>query len=215
VDLYDNSLRLVAANLVWAFGLLLVASLITRTLAALPLAVLLVPLSVGLMAMATHLVRDRHVALSDFTDAIRGRFLRHLALGLGQLALGFVALVDLGVGLQSPGLIGPALTVSAIYALVALWVVGVAAWPILLDPLRADEPVLARLRLGALVTLAHPIRLGGLAALLAILLALSAVLIAALLTVAGALTVLISAHYVLPAADRLEGRATVEVEDPE
>jgi hypothetical protein len=41
------------------------------------------------------------------------------------------------------------------------------------------------------------------------------VLIAALLTVAGALTALIAAHYVLPAADRIEGRATLEVEDPE
>ncbi len=215
MDLYYNSVRLVAANLVWAFGLLLIAFLVTRTLAALPLAVLVVPLSTGLGGMATRLVRNRHIVLSDFTDAIRGQFLRHFCLGLAQLVLGFIAIVDLGIGLQSAGLIGLALTVSAIYALIGLWVVGVAAWPILLDPVRADEPVLARLRLGALLALAHPIRVGGLALLLAILLALSTVLIAALLSVAGALTSLIAAHYVLPAADRLEGRATLEVEDPD
>jgi hypothetical protein len=215
IDLYSNSMRLVAANLVWAFGLLLVAFLATRTLAALPLAVVVVALSIGLMRMAAHLVRNRHVVLSDFTDAVRPRFLPHFGLGLAQVVLGFIALIDLGIGLQTSGFIGPALTVSAIYALVALWVVGVAAWPILLDPVRADEPVLARLRLGALLTLAHPIRLGGLALLLAILLALSTVLIAALLTVAGTLTALIAAHYVLPAADRIEGRATLEVEDPD
>lgn len=215
VDLYHNSMRLVAANLAWAFGLLLVAFLVPRTLAALPLAVVVVPLSIGLMGMATHLVRNRHVSLSDFTDAVRSRFLAHFGLGLAQLVLGFIALIDLGIGLQTPGFVGPALTVSAIYALIALWVVGLAAWPILLDPVRADEPVLAKLRLGALLALAHPIRLGGLALLLAVLLGLSTVVIVVLLTVAGALTALLAAHYVLPAADRIEGRATLEVEAPD
>lgn len=213
LDLYYNSIRLVVANIAWAVGLVAVGFVATRSLPGLALLVLLIPLSAGLLSMATELVRNGHVVLSDFGDGMRRRFLPHLGVGIAQLLLVAVAVVDLLIGLQLAGLPGLVLVVVAIYSLAAIWTVAVATWPILLDPLRADDPVRANLRLGALLTLAHPVRLTLLAAIVGITLAVSAVLVAALVTIAGAFTALVAARYVLPAADRLEGRATREVDD--
>lgn len=60
-----------------------------------------------------------------------------------------------------------------------------------------------------------PVRLTGLAVLLGAFLAASTLFAALLLTVAMALAFLVAARYVLPAADRLEGRATVEPDPDE
>lgn len=213
LDLYYNSIRLVLANIAWAVGLVAVGFVATRSLPGLALLVLLIPLSAGLLSMATALVRNGHLVLSDFGDGMRRNFLPHLGVGLGQLLLVAVAVIDLLIGLQLAGLLGLVLVVVAGYSLAAIWIVAVATWPILLDPLRVDNPVRAKLRLGALLTLAHPVRLTVLAAFVGITLAVSAVLVAALVTIAGAFTALVAARYVLPAADRLEGRATREIGD--
>lgn len=165
------------------------------------------------MSMATALVRNGHVVLSDFSDGMRHRFLPHLGIGLGQLLLVGVAVADLAIGFQVAGLLGLVLVVGAVYSLAAIWIVAVSSWPVLLDPLRAGDPVRANLRTGVLLTLAHPVRLTVLALIVGGVLIVSAVLAAALVTIAGAFTFLVAARYVLPAADRLEGRATLEVDD--
>jgi hypothetical protein len=84
----------------------------------------------------------------------------------------------------------------------------VVAWPLVMDPLREGQPLRARLRLAVILVLAHPLRMGALALVLAAFLAASAVLAAALITVSVAYCALVAAHFVLPAADRLEGRPT-------
>jgi hypothetical protein len=127
--------------------------------------------------------------------------------------LSAVAAADVLIGLQLTGFVGPVVVIGGFYTLAAIWLLAVTTWPLLLDPVRAREGVRPTLRLGVLLTLAHPIRLGVLALLLAAFLVVSTVLAAALVTISGALTMLVAAHYVLPAADRLEGRATVEVSD--
>jgi hypothetical protein len=120
--------------------------------------------------------------------------------------------VDVQVGRLWESPIGGVLAVSALYGLTIGWVYTVVAWPIVLDPLRASEPLRARLRLAGLMILAHPLRMGGLALLVGAFLVASTVAVAAIVTVALAFAFLVVARYVLPAADRLEGRETVEVE---
>jgi hypothetical protein len=213
LDLYYNSVRLVPANVLWGLTLLVILFVVSRGLILAPLLVLMVPLTMGLMGMATSLVRRRRLFWSDAVDAVRGRFWGLLGIGMAQLALTAVAAIDILIGLQLEGFIGPVVVIGGIYTLAAIWLLAVSTWPLLLDPVRAGDGVRHTLRLGPLLALAHPVRLGLLALLLAVFLAVSTVLAAALVTVSGAVAMLVAAHYVLPAADRLEGRATLEVFD--
>ena len=212
-DLYYNSVRLVAANVVWALALLVVVYSVMRAPLLAPLLVVIVPLSVGLMGMATTLTRHGRLFWSDWTDAIRRRFVAHTALGVAQLVLAAIAIVDVLVGIRIPGLLGPIVAVVGAYSLAAIWVLSMTSWPLLLDPLRSDDGIVRTLRLGAVLAIAHPLRIGALALVIAVLMAASVVLAAALVTVSGAYAALVLARYVLPAADRLEGRATQELLD--
>lgn len=213
IDLYYNLVRLVAVNVLWGFAILLIGFLSTAGVAALVLVVGLIPLTAGLMGMATELVRNRRLDFSDFAAGMRRRFWAHLGIGVAQLVITLVATTNLLVGAQTPGFIGPILLLTAFYTLVALWILAVSTWPLLLDPVRADDPLRRIVRLGAALVLAHPVRIGGLALLLGGFLALSTVFAAALVTVSGVFGFLVVAHYVLPTADRLEGRATQEVSE--
>jgi hypothetical protein len=89
---------------------------------------------------------------------------------------------------------------------VALWGAAFAFWPLLVDPERAGEPLGNRLRLALTVIFVAPARYAGLLLVLAVAIIASTVLFAALLTVTVAFTALVMCHYVLPLADRLEGR---------
>lgn len=201
-----------AANLLWGAGFGVAAYAASRHPAGLVvLAALIIP-SIGLMSMATVLVREQRLFFSDFSDGIRHRFWAHVGLGVAQCLLVAVAAGDVLIGLQLPGLLGVVLVVGAGYLLLGVWLFAVIGWPLVLDPLRRDESLRASMRLAAVLMLAHPLRLGMLALLLLVVLVVSTVLIAALVTVSVALSALVAAHYVLPAADRLEGRATREVE---
>jgi hypothetical protein len=87
------------------------------------------------------------------------------------------------------------------------------AWPILLDPARAAEPARDRLRLAALLVLAHPLRVAGLGLVLAVLVVVSTVAVIALVTVSVGFGALVASRYVLPAADRLEARLDARLAD--
>ena len=213
LDLYYNSVRLVPANLLWGISLLVILLVVSRGLILAPLLVLMVPLTMGLMGMAATLVRRRRLFWSDGIGAMRGRFWRLLGIGVAQLLLSAIAGTDILIGLQLEGFIGPIIVIGGLYTLAAIWLLAITTWPLLLDPVRAGDGVRRTLRIGLLLALAHPIRLGILALLLAAFLVVSTVLAAALVTVSGAIAMLVAAHYVLPAADRLEGRETLEVFD--
>jgi hypothetical protein len=209
-DLYYHGVRLVVVNLVWGIAAVLTAFALTRSppIGLLAL-VAMVPLSAGLMGMATTVVRDRTVVMSDFTRALRGRMWRLLALGVAQLAIVTLAVFDLLLGLQLGGVFGLVLAIIAFYTGIAIWVLALVVWPIVADPERREEPVRSNVRLGALLTLAHPVRMGLLALVLGAVTLASTVLVAAIITVSAAYVALVAAHYVLPSADRLEGRETL------
>ena len=211
-DLYYHGVRLVVTNLIWGMGALATVYLLTRTPVGAVALVAMIPISIGLMGMATALVRERSVVMSDFARAIGARFWRLLALGLAQLGLLVIAGFDLLLGLQLGGIVGLVLALVAFYSALAVWLLALTVWPIVTDPERRDEPVRACVRLGALLVLAHPVRIGALAFLLAVVSVASTILAAAIITFAAAYMALVAAHFVLPAADRLEGRATL-VED--
>jgi len=107
------------------------------------------------------------------------------------------------------------MAVFAFYTLLILWVLAWTVWPIVTDPERQGDPVRSGVRLGALLVLAHPIRLGLMALVLAAITLVSTILAAAIITFAAAYLALVAAHFVLPSADRLEGRETMIVEGSE
>jgi hypothetical protein len=211
-DLAFNAWTFLAANVAIgavAFGVAY-ASLITPL--ALPLLVLVVLPAAGTMRVATRLVRDGHTDLGCFVESLRPPW-RVLGLGAAQLALAAVLVVDVLVATTWGGWPGTILLVGAAYGLLAIWILAVVAWPLLLDPVRDAEPVGGRLRLALMLIAVHPIRIGAFAVAAGMLLVVATILIMPAATVAIAALWAVIARYVLPAADRIEGRATLLVED--
>jgi hypothetical protein len=206
-DLGYNSWRFIGAN-VLVGGLLLVIGLgIVATPVLLLLAPILVPPAAGMMRMATRLVRDGHTDFGDLIEVVRhpGRV---LVVGTVQLLVTIVLVADVLIGGGIAGWIGTLLLVGALYGLLIGWAYVAVLWPLLLDPERDRLPLRADLRLALVVLVAHPIRVGGILLLIGVLLLVSGILIMPILTFSLALAWLVIARYVLPVADRIEGRAT-------
>jgi uncharacterized membrane protein YesL len=205
-DFYFHSWRLLPANVLWTAVLLILvglAILMPPLLILLPLAAL--PLA-GIFRIATRIVRGRSVSFWDGMSAWRGEIRPALLLGAGLLVATTVLGFNLVSGILSDTLPGWAFATLAFWGLVGTWLFAWVAWPILLDPDRATQTVRARLRLAALLVLAHPVRVGALGLVLAVLLVVSTIAIVALVTVSVGFSALVASRYVLPAADRLESR---------
>jgi hypothetical protein len=211
-DLYYNFASFIPANLIFGVGLIVVIGAAASSPLGWLVIVGLVPLTAGCMRLATTLVRDGHTDLGDFAGMVR-RPWQVLAVGGAQLGIALVLVVDLliGASLESP--VGGVLVVSALYGLGILWIYAVVAWPIVLDPLRSDQPLGDRLRLAAMVLVGNPLRMAGLAMIIGLFLMAATVLVAAIVTFALALACLVAARFVLPAADRLEEPELVGMED--
>lgn len=207
-DFFYNSWRLVPANALW--GVMLVALMI-GTAVWLPLAALACLLALpvaGMHRMAALLQRGEPAGFSDFLHGMRRFAAPALALGVASVVLAAVFTANVFIGLDAGGVVGWSLSAFALYGDVGLAMFLVAAWPILVDPLREDVGVSDRLKLAALVNLARPGRMLALTLVIVVLLTVSVFLFAALLTVSIAYVSLVGTRYVLPAADRLEGRRT-------
>jgi uncharacterized membrane protein YesL len=83
-----------------------------------------------------------------------------------------------------------------------------AFWPLLLDPVRQNTSLGQRLKLAVGVVFYSPARYIGLMLLVGAILIVSTIAFAALLSISIAFVALLLCRYVLPTADRLEGRAT-------
>lgn len=196
------------ANVVWGLLLLGVIYAASIWLPLVLLAALLALPVAGLHHMAALITRGEATSFSDFFVGMRRHFGPALGLGLGATALALVFTTNIVVGIEAGGIVGASISVLALYGDIGLAMFLVAAWPILVDPVRRGDPVRARLKLAALVNLARPARMFALTAVLTAILIASTVLFAALLTVSVAFVSLVATRYVLPAADRLEGRRT-------
>lgn len=204
-DFYFNSWRLVPANLLW--GATLVALMVAATLA--PAALVLSPLlalpTAWIFRMAALIGRDQPATFWDGLAAWRSA-LPVLLLGIALAGCGAVFLSNIVIGIVSGTFLGWAIATMAFWGLVAEWLLAWTIWPLLFDPARADHPLRARLRLAALLVLAHPRRIGGLGLVLLAVFVISTIAFIALLTVSVAFSAIVAARYVLPAADRLEAR---------
>lgn len=206
-DFYYNSWRLVPANLVWGALLLvlLVAAGLWSAMALLALPLLAVP-QAGMARLAALIARGESVSLGDAVDAWRRYLAPSLLLGYGLAIPAVILGVNVVYGIADGGIVAVAIGTLALWGLLALGAFGVAAWPLLVDPAREEAPIRDRLRLAAMLGLAHPGRLLALAGVVALVLAVSTAAFAALLTVSVAYAALVAARYVLPASDRLEAR---------
>lgn len=208
-DFYFNSWRLVPANLVWAAGLLVLLLLAGtgNALLGLVFAPLLAFPTFGLFAMAGMIHRGNGVSTTDSFRAWRTMWQRIAVLGVVLVGAAAIFVTNVAVGILRQDVIGIAIATAAAWGLLAMVVVGVILWPLAADPDRAERPFREVVKLAALLALAFPIRFGALSLLLLVIVAISTVLFVALLTVGIAFVALLSARFVLPAADRLEARA--------
>jgi hypothetical protein len=208
-DFFFNSWRLVPANAIW--GVLLIALFLATALY--PPLVLLAPVLAipvaGIYSLAAQIARGEPV---DFADALRGmRRYAGTALAIGVVATValFVFSVNIFIGLQTGDIAGGVFAMLAGYADLGIVMYLVALWPIVVDPIRERSRVRDRLRLALLVVAARPGRILILTVVIAVIYVVSTALFAVLLTATVAYVALVATRYVLPAADRLEGRATV------
>jgi hypothetical protein len=207
-DFYFNSGRLVVVNVVWGaavIGLWLVW--LVWPLVALMLAPLLAFPTVGIFRIAARIVRaDGHLSLRDGFMAFRDYAGPALLLGLAAVAAGVILGTNAVVGLTQSEPVGWVIGTFAAWGLVVLWCGALVAWPLVVDPDRAADPLRRRLRLAGLLILAFPGRFAVLGAVIAVVAAVSTILLAALLTISVSFIALIACRYVYPAADRLEAR---------
>ncbi len=216
VDLYFNSWRLVPANAIW--GLLLVVTVALGVywfMGAVLLSLMLAIPTAGIYRLAALIARGDASAFSDAVAAYR-RFLRPaLVLGLvGTVGTGILGINILTGLLTLGGPFGWAVATAGAWGLIILWAWLLCLWPLVVDPRREESSLREQMQLAALLVLAFPSRIGALVMITALLLAVSTVLFAALITITLAFCALLGCRYVLPAADRLEGRATVPVPAP-
>jgi hypothetical protein len=222
-DLYYHSWRLVPGNVLWSFtALAVLLAVIVSPVGVAALPVLAVP-TAGLFRMTTRIARGGTVSFWDAAAAWRTELGWTLALGAGLAICALVLGTNVVTGLVSATPLGWAMATLALWGLVAAWLFAWTVWPIVTDPWRAAWPVRERVRLAAVLLLAHPIRIAALGVVLAAFLAVSTVAFVALLLVSVAIASLVAARYVLPAADRLDrqiglarGRGLAEaVSEPE
>ena len=211
-DFFYNSWRFLGANLLLGTLMVLVILAAVASPVALLAVLALVPVAAGMMRMATRLIRDGHTDFSDFTEVVR-RPWRILALGALQLVVTAVLVADMSIAAAWQSWPGTFLVVSAGYGLLVLWAFALVAWPLLLDPERESDGVRKRLRLAFVVLLAYPMRIALFALLIGALLVFATLAIAPIITFAIGLAWLAIARYVLPIADRVEGRETLVVDE--
>jgi hypothetical protein len=205
-DYYFNSMRLVPANLVWGFGLILLVLIGTVSpLLGLALLPLLALPTAGVFRVAARIVRgETGVGTRDIAWPYRQRRGRWLMVGVAVVAAGIVLGTNVLVGLVGGDPAGWAIATLAGWGLVVVWCGTLVAWPLLVDPARTAASLPDGLRLAGGLLLAHPLRFAGLGFAMAVVTAISIALTAAILTVSVAFVALVACRSVYPAADRLE-----------
>lgn len=209
VGLYYHSVRLVPANLAWGACLVLILVLASQGawLVALLVSPLLTIALVGVARLAGHIVRGEEVVLADAWSAARERARPAIVTGLLSVAAAAVLVANVAVGLATGTPVGLTLAVLAGWGLVGLWLTSLPFWVLLADPARTSWSPIDVLRLTGLLLLARPLLLIGIGLVSAVVLVVSAVLVAALLILSVAYAALITAHVILPAADRLSAQS--------
>jgi uncharacterized membrane protein YesL len=205
-DFYFNSWRLAPANLLWGAVLILAVIASPTSPIGLVLLVALAVPTVGIYRMSALIARGEPAGFSDFLQGMRHLGPAAALLGLGAAALAYVFTTNVFVGLGADNPLGWLISALALWGLVGLAMLLVAAWPLLVDPDREDIGIRSRLTLAGLVVIGRPLRVLALTLVVAVVLTVSTVLFALLAMVSVAYIALVSCRYVLPLADELEAR---------
>ena len=216
VDFYFHSIRLVTANVIWGAGFM---GLFALWVVGTPLILLAAPLLAipwsGIVRLAALISRGEDVVLSDAFEAYRRYLVPSVVAGFAVTLATFVFVTNVAVGVSLGGPPGWAFATLAGWGVVITWLVALCFWPLLVDPRRVDLRAIDKARLAGLLVLAFPLRIGAVGLVVALIAAVSIVAIAAIATVSAAYAALVTCRYVLPAADRLEGRRSVPVVEEE
>ena len=205
-DYYFNSMRLVAANVVWgiALALIVLVGLVSPLLALALLPLLALP-TAGIFRMAARIVRaEPGVGLRDIAWPYRHAFGRWLVVGVAVVGAALMLATNAVVGLAGGEPLGWGIATLAGWGLVILGCGALVAWPLLVDPERSEMPLGDRLRLAGTLIVAHPLRFAGLGLAMAVVTIVSVVLTAAILTISVSFMALVACRSVYPPADRLE-----------
>jgi len=194
---------------VWGVLLLVIAAATLAWLPAILLICLLALPAAGIYRMAALVTRGAPISFGDFLTGMRRFAGPALTLGVASMVVGLVLTANIGLGLAQGTLAGGVFAVLALYADLGLAIYLVAAWPIIVDPVRETMSLRGRLRLAFYVVASRFGRLLGLTLVVLVILLVSTVLFAALVTISVAYVSLVGTRYVLPAADRFEGRPTL------
>ncbi len=212
IDLVGNLWPMVPLNLLWGLACILVA-FVTAFVGA--IGFLLVPLLgiplAGVFRAAARVQRADAATSSDALSSWRAHGLPSVLLWLLPLAAGVAFGANLAVALNAGDLPAAVFAALGFWSLLAATSYALIVWPLVVDPVRAGQPLGARLRLAAVVFVQRALRLLILTAIVVILFVLVPALLAVMLVFGAAYIALAAARYVLPAADRLEGRATKRV----
>jgi uncharacterized membrane protein YesL len=205
-DYYFNSIRLVAANVVWGAAAVTVAFVgLVWPVGGLLLVPLLALPTAAIFRVASTVVRGRPDAgRADIGWPYRRAVARSLGIGATATVLGLVLGTNVVAGIAQGSPFGWVLATLAAWGLVALWSAALVVWPLVVDPARDGSPLGARLRLAAGLLLVDPVRFGGLGLVVAVIVIVSTVLTAAVLTVSVAFVALLACRMAYPVADRLD-----------
>jgi hypothetical protein len=205
-------MRLVPANVIWGILALLTAALIqiVPLLGILSLLFLLPFPTAGVFRLAALIARGEP---NHFSDALAWRSFGRRAVAAGLVVGGMTIVLgfNIVIGLNSSDPLSWAFATAAFWGLLVVWLVAAAVWPLLLDPQRENARMTELVRLALLVILVNPVRYLVLMFVLAIFLVISTILAAAIVTISIAYFALAMSFYVIPGADRIEGRRTFVV----
>lgn len=205
-DYYFNSMRLVPANVAWGASvvLIVVIGLVWPVGALLLVPVLALPTAAAFRIAAIVVRVEPWPGLREVFGSLRHELPAMLALGATYVVTGLTLATNVLTGLGQGEPVGWVLATLAGWGLVAWWCGAIVAWPLIVDPTRAGQPLRKRLRLAVALLLVHPLRFGALGLAVALIVGLSSILTAAILTVSVAFVAVVACRSVFPAADRLE-----------
>ena len=212
VDLVANLWPMVPLNLLWALACICVAfvTVFVGVVGFLFVPLLGIPLA-GVFRAAARVQRTDAATFPDAFSSWRAHALPSVLLWLLPLAAGVAFGANLAVALNAGDLAAAVFAALGFWSLLAATSYALIVWPLVVDPVRAGQPLGARLRLAAVVFVQRALRLLIVTAIAVVLFVLIPALLAVLLVVGASYIALAASRYVLPTADRLEGRATKRV----
>jgi hypothetical protein len=204
-DYFFHSLVLVAVNVAWGAGFILIVLVaLVWPVGALVLLPLLAVPTASVVRAAARIVRSADDDLRNAPLLDRRLAGRALAVGAAVVLAGSVLVANVVLGLGRADPVGWGLATLAGWGLVALAGALIVGWPLLVDPARDGRSLRDVATVTGRLLLLQPGRVIRLGMAVALVVAVSVVLAAAILTVSLSFVALLLCRSVYPLADPLD-----------